>query len=184
MHIKKRYFFGIAAAAAAAMLLYSLYVRGWFLPSWVSRNEKEIVMDLDGDGRSENIVLKSRHLSVNGVQVTDSLWTVTDVFADDIDQDGTADLLLLVWNRTDFGDHHPFWQEKDTGHFYQHLYIFTYTENRLKPKWMSSALHPNIQEMKISPEHTLLIKDPQGEDSEWAWRGWGIERIDIPGITY
>ena len=164
--------------------LFYAYQRGMFLPGWIQWHNEDFRENIDFDEEEERIVLKNKTLYIDDIKMTEREWLVSDVRIVDIDRDDTKEILLLVWNRNAYGKYHPFWVEEKKNTFYQHLYIFSYRETGLKPFWMSSALHPNIKTLLIDEESILYIEDPDGEQSEWAWKEWGIERIDVTDIPY
>ncbi len=164
-------------------IAYFAYERGIFLPRWVEWHATDFKENIDHDETEERIVLKNRTLWIDEERMSEEGWLVSDVQIADIDRDDTKEILLLVWNQNAYGKYHPFWVEEKKNTFYQHLYIFSYANDKLKPFWMSSALHPNIKIMTID-NGILFIEDPDGEKSQWAWNEWGIERIDETNIPY
>ena len=165
----------ITILSAAALVMW-LWKHGYFLPSWVTFQEKEIMLD------------EERTLSLTHRRLTDRIgdtvlyqtpdnWYVSDVLTDDFDEDGIQEVLFLVWRQGVYGASHPFWENPDNDSFCQHLYIFEVRDSGLHRQWMSSALRPMFAEWKIE-NHRLCIKDPYGESSVWKWHGFGVERTD------
>ena len=109
---------------------------------------------------------------------TDSNVKVSDYLTGDIDHDGRPEILLLTWKRGSYGNHRPFWVEKDTWHFTQHIYIYELYKKSVRPVWMSSALEFNIREWVLNENGVLILTDPEGTDTRWAWISWGLKQID------
>ena len=100
----------------------------------------------------------------------------------DLDADGTDELALLVWRRGFYGPSRPFWREADAaGRVYtQHIFLYDWQPDGVQPFWMSSGLDPQVAAWAIADDGTLAIRTAGGEDTRWAWRSWGLERIDAP----
>ena len=153
---------------------------GMFLPGWIEWNTKIIEEDLDGDGIVETVELGHKRIKIYKEQsllFESEDWKVSDVLTGDVDHDGETDLIFIIWNRSNFGRSHPFFEENDTGSWYQHLYVYNLRDNELHAKWMSSGLRPNIARLEISNEGELYLTDPENTVSVWAWIDWGFEKI-------
>ena len=167
--------FGIVAILATI-----LYIRGFFLPSYIQWKNINLSMDLNRDGIKEIYQLKNKQAIIqfeNETYEFDREWFISDIKIDDIDQDGVKELLMLVWNRTNYGDYSPFWDTNDTLHFSQHLYVFTIQNDSIHSKWMSSSLRPIIKNWEIR-NHELVLTDPDDETTVWKWIDFGFERIE------
>lgn len=165
----------------SCVLLFYLYKQGFFLPSYIQWNTKTIEEDCNQDGYIETIQLQNKHVTIQFEQSKysfDSHWFISDIALKDMDQDGTKELVMLVWNQMNYGDYTPFWEENDTFSFSQHLYLFTIQEDSIHSKWMSSRLRPNIKEWKINEDASLSLLDPDGEWTQWIWNQFGFERIN------
>jgi len=152
-------------------------------------NENGNVTDKQNGKESENRVcrlsLSRRRFSASYDEDPESLlfrtqkdWLVSDFLTGDIDKDGAREVLLLVWKHGSYGKHRPFWVERDTIRFSQHIFIYTLRDDILKPIWMSSALELSILEWELDEEGVLTITDLDGETSRWAWIRWGLKRVD------
>ena len=53
-----------------------------------------------------------------------SEYKIQDGFLTDIDRDGVAEMILLVWKRGRFGKHRPFWITSDERSYSQHIFIY------------------------------------------------------------
>ena len=112
----------------------------------------------------------------------DPAWRVTGALTGDLDADGADELALLVWRRGFYGPSRPFWREADAaGRVYtQHIFLYDWQPDGVQPFWMSSGLDPQVAAWAIADDGTLAIRTAGGEDTRWAWRSWGLERIDAP----
>lgn len=175
----------LAAAAILAVLGIVWVQRGGLLPDWWREGTQSF--DLTGDGTPETITLRRKTLTVTdaaggALWETERGWLAQDVLAGDIDGDGTPELLALVWKRGSYGYARPFWVERDETGFSQHIFIYRWdaAEERFRPLWMASALRPRVKSWSILEDGVLAIETEVGEDTRWAWQGWGLTRTDIP----
>ncbi|MBC5579996.1 hypothetical protein H8S23_00575 [Anaerofilum sp. BX8] len=168
----------LAAAFCGALILGLLWLDGAFLARWQQRTE---VFDPDGDGRQETFLLERRSFAVlrDGETLwgTDGDWKVEDYLHGDLDGDGAEELLLLVWKRGSYGPVRPFWVESDGGGYSQHIFIYRWADGLPQPVWMSSALQPQVRQWSLEAGR-LNILTREGETTSWAWRTWGLERVD------
>lgn len=172
-----------AVLAAAALLAWAL--GGGFLPDWWRARTQAI--DLTGDGVPETIALCGRALMVTDASggvlwQAERGWLAQDFLTGDIDRDGAPELLALVWRRGSYGSARPFWVQRDEARFSQHIFIYRWdaAQGAFRPLWMASALHPRVQAWTLLENGVLGITTEAGEETRWAWRGWGLERIDAP----
>lgn len=168
----------VLAALCGALAVGLLWQDGAFLARWQQKTEP---WDLDGDGRTETLFLERRSFSVlSGGQTlwkTDKDWKVEDYLCGDIDGDGAEELLLLVWKRGSYGPLRPFWVDDDENGYSQHIFIYRWVDEGPQAVWMSSSLRPQVRRWSLG-EGKLSILTRQGEETLWAWRTWGLERID------
>ena len=165
----------------AAGILFALYWYGFFLPSWIRWEERTYAMDFDNDGKIETVTLKDRHVRLERegkLLYEKKEWYVSDMICADIDHDGITEVVLLCWNHGDYGISHPFWEKNQYVIFSEHFYIFEVKRDILFPQWMSSKLIPEIAEWKLNDDMSFTFKEPDGEESTWAWLHWGMERLD------
>lgn len=182
--MKKALVFIIAAVSIAAVL-YALWKQGCFLPKWI-RWEEETFYDQSGQ---YEILLshKSTEVRCNGKAV----WTspngvkVQEVLSCDIDNDQEDELILLCWKVGRYGSHKPFWVEKDERKWSQHIFVYEYVNDNIKPKWMSSYIGQDVADIAVSNDiaaknnsNRLFLTDTNGEMSCWIWDSWGFTRED------
>lgn len=151
--------------------------------------------DLDGNGIREDFILKEGKIAVQAGsrliwQSPDELW-VDCFFLGDADNNGVAELNLLVWKQGSFGPHKPFWLEEEDTAIKNHLFIFKLEKGAVKPVWQSSALdRPNYNAALIDldgdGENELVVAEgsytgpDKRETTVWKWNGWGFSRV-TPG---
>lgn len=174
---KKRILIVLAVVLCSSLIGYLMYDYGCFLPSWVEWTNSTAEIG------TYQIQLKNRHVYLTDeeneeIQQLNQKWYIAQMQVGDIDNDGEEDILLLAWNRQNFGDYHPIWEENDTFHFFEHLYIYNIKNGALYHKWMSSQLLPRIKSFTVNEDGTIDLIAENDEKSKWAWIEWGIERID------
>lgn len=173
---------GIAAALCAGAILYMLWKSGCFLPHWIIWENQRFTA---GDGQYE-VVLEDRQLTVRcGGEVR---WASSDdmmvqtAAAEDIDGDGMQELVLVCWKQGRYGRHRPFWIEKDEKAWSQHLFVYAFTGETIRPKWMSSYIGQDVSDIasnqKSAPYSRLWLTDLEGAVSSWVWDSWGFTKED------
>ena len=189
----------IAVAVLLCVLLcYFLWNKGYFLPRWISWNEKTeeyTFTDLPGMYEDPNreafvetacIQLKNRHFSVsdqsgNLYWENKEGWEVSDYFIDDIDHDGEDEVVILFWRIGSYGDHKPFWVEKNEKKWSQHIGIYDYDtrrKDRIDPIWVSSEMGIEAKEILLDEKEYLHIITPEGKDTLWYWNMWGLMLVE------
>ncbi len=173
----------LLAAGLALLLVWAL--RGGLLPDWW--RERTQRADLTGDGAAETLALRAKALTVTDgaggtLWETPRGWLAQDFLVGDVDRDGAPELLVLVWKRGSYGPSRPFWVERDDPRYSQHIFIYRWDASgrTLRPLWMASALRPRVKSWAMAPDGTLDITTEADEPTRWAWRGWGLERVDLP----
>ncbi len=186
------------AVLLCALLFYFLWNKGYFLPRWISWNEKSeehTFTDLPGMYEDPNreafvetacIQLKNRHFSVsdqsgNLYWENKEGWKVSDYFIDDIDHDGEDEVVILFWRIGSYGDHKPFWVEKNEKKWSQHIGIYDYDtrrEDRIDPIWVSSEMGIEAKEILLDEKEYLHIITPEGKDTLWFWNTWGLMLVE------
>lgn len=169
------------------LILYLLWAGGAFLPGWIIW-ENEALNDRTGEYK---IVLT--HRAVQVIYGDSVIWNTPDevkvqqALSCDIDNDSQDELLLLCWKRGRFGRHKPFWIDKDERSWSQHIFVYEYASNEIRPKWMSSYIGQDVRKItgngKNAPFTRLLLTDPAGNVSSWFWDSWGFTREDTE-ITF
>ncbi|MCR4909517.1 MAG: hypothetical protein K5985_11860 [Lachnospiraceae bacterium] len=157
--------------AAAGFLLYSLWLRGAFLPGWIEWNRD--VRETLPEELSEKL---------------DPSWLLQDARSFDLTGNGNSEEVLLIWKRGSYGRRKPTWVKKNDTGFSQHIFIYELRDGEYHPIWMSSALDFEVASMsegKLIPgtDHSgpgrksLCLKSPDGTESFWGWLSWGLRRI-------
>ncbi|MBO4888345.1 MAG: CapA family protein [Firmicutes bacterium] len=205
---KKKILKKIAAAtllvAAACLLAFALYRAldrdGYLLPSWTKPYQRDAA--LCGPGRAfweeKTLIgeikaqLKNKRVKVADptASIDTCFWTspdgvlVQDILLGDIDRDGADELILLCWRRGSFGDHMPFWVEKNDNDWGQHIFIYDYLPdntvypNKIHPIWMSSAIPMMITGFSFDEsKQAIYVTEFDGRVTGWAWLSWGLELI-------
>lgn len=156
------------------------YCQGAFLPAWIAWQSREIVCE---DHRETvRVTLANRSICVqadgdtiwtseNGILVQDCLWG-------DIDHDGEAELMLLCWRRGRYGKSRPFWVERDEIGWSQHIYIYDWTSEGARPRWMASDIGMDVTQWQYDAVERLRLTNRKGEVTAWDWVGWGLQRWD------
>lgn len=180
---------GLAAAAllGSGVLVYLLWAGGAFLPGWIIW-KNETLNDRTGEYK---IVLA--HRTVQVIYGNSVIWNTPDgvkvqqALSCDIDNDSQEELVLLCWKRGRFGKHKPFWIDKDERSWSQHIFVYEYASNEIRPKWMSSYIGQDVAAIsgngKAAPRSRLLLTDPEGKSSSWFWDSWGFTKEDTD-ITF
>ena len=173
---------GVAAALLAAIAVFCAWKSGFFLPRWIDWNTAQIRCEAK-DGEPAQIVLAGRTVRVlkgeDLVWQSDRTLRVQDVLWCDIDHDGEQELLLLCWKRGRYGDSRPFWVTQDEKSWSQHIYIYDWTEDGIRPIWMASDIGLEAAQWRFDAVQRLVITDTQGGQSAWDWITWGLRRIEL-----
>lgn len=175
----KKGFAIMAVTVLAATVLYAMWHSGCFLPRWITWEQKKLHNQL---GEYE-IALENKKTSIMykgiGIWDTPSSVKVQDIVLLDIDSDNEEELILLCWKKGCYGKHKPFWVEKDEQNWSQHIFVYEFQEDSIKPKWMSSYIGLDVVKMSIDntvPKKLLLLTDLGGETSYWMWDSWGFTK--------
>lgn len=180
MRGSKKILMALAVVSAVLFVLWGTKLFFAKIPLWV-RWEKSAFTDKTG-----NYEIVLRHKKVCVKYDTNVIWRsqkeikVQKALSCDIDNDGTEELILLCWKIGRFGKHKPFWITNDEDTWSQHLFVYEYEAEQIRPKWMSSYLGQNIADMKFNgkeaPNVRLWMQEPDGTMSSWVWDFWGFER--------
>ena len=171
----------VAALATVGVVLCGLWLmqsEGFFLPRWIAWKSGTFS---DTSGRYE-ITLKHRKIEV--VYDRDVIWItskdikVQEAMSCDIDGDGTDELVLLCWKVGRFGASRPFWVEEDERTWSQHIFVYAYNGDKIKPKWMSSYIGVDVAAMSAADRQRLLLTDTDGKMTSWIWDSWGFTKED------
>ena len=184
--VRRRIFLtlGVAAILIAAIAAWTEWKNGAFLPGWISWQQA----DLEGDG--VEIVLAHRRVSVlegdTVVWQSERSAPVQDVLWCDIDHDGAPELLLLCWKKGRYGESRPFWVTEDEQSWSQHIYIYDWTGDGIRPIWMASDIGLEAEGWQFDETSRLVIRDRQGRETAWDWVSWGLASIELqrPALSF
>lgn len=179
--LKKAFLFA-AAFVGSGILLYCCWAAGAILPRWIAWEDGRF------SDRSGQYVVSLENKRAEVFSGETLLWTspegvkVQKALSADIDNDGADELVLLCWKRGRYGKHRPFWVEKDERKWSQHIFVYEYASDTVKPKWMSSYIGLDVADMasngREAPFSRLRLTDRRGKISSWVWGSWGFSRED------
>lgn len=183
--MKKRRGWMLAAAGIAMLMTAALtlaYQSRMLLPLWIRWESARICGETAAE--PDEILLRGRRTTVykggaavwqseRGVEVQDVLWC-------DIDHDGDKELLLLCWKRGRYGESRPFWVEEDERSWSQHIYIYDWTEEGVRPIWMASDIGMDAECWRFDERERLVITERSGRESAWDWLTWGLSALGNP----
>ncbi len=164
----------LVAAVVANRITADYLIPGLFLADYSEPHDKTV---------SENgitVIQKGRRITVScdGRKI----WALSrkikaqDFLLDDIDHDGDDELLILCWKRGRFGEHKPTWIEEDEKWYSQHIFIYEFEGEVVRPKWMASDI--GMEAVAIRYEDGVLeIEDTDGRFTYWMWKSWGLEKL-------
>ncbi len=163
-------------------MLYLLWRGGVFLPRWIMWTEETFQ---DATGRYE-VRLSNRRVTVTQDGI--SIWTSPDgikvqrALSCDIDNDRQDELVLLCWKVGRYGNSRPFWVESDEKKWSQHIFVYEYAQDGLRPKWMSSYIGKDLADIsayrRADSSGRLLFTDLSGSSTVWFWDSWGFTLED------
>lgn len=175
----KKVFVIITVTVLTAIILYAMWYSGCFLPRWITWEQK---MLHDQIGQYE-ITLENKKTNITykgiGIWDTPSGVKVQDIVLLDIDSDNEEELILLCWKKGRYGKHKPFWVEKDEQNWSQHIFVYEFQEDSVKPKWMSSYIGLDVVKISVDDalsKKPLLLTNLDGETSYWMWDSWGFTK--------
>lgn len=182
--------FIILAVMGIGVIIWLLWGSGCFLPGWITW-EKESFRDASGE---YEISLNKKTVDI--LCGNSLIWTspadikIQAALSCDIDNDGADELLLLCWKKGRYGEHKPFWVERDEKAWSQHLFVYEYAEGEIRPKWMSSYIGQDVAVMAVRegapPGNHLMLTSSEGEISSWFWDSWGFtkEKADTSFVVF
>lgn len=169
---------------------YFLWRNGTFLPHWIEWENKTFSSK---SGKYEiHLSHKTVHINYGGAL----LWStaqgikVQDAISFDIDNDHEDELILLCWKIGRYGKQKPFWLKNDEPKWSQHIFVYEYEQEQIRPKWMSSYIGQDVARFtannKEAPSSRLLLTDLNGITTSWVWDSWGFtkEDTDISFIVF
>lgn len=161
----------------------------------------------DASGQYE-VVLKRKTVRIiydnSVIWISSKDIKVQDAMSCDVDGDGTDELVLLCWKIGRFGTSRPFWVDEDEKTWSQHIFVYSYEEEGVRPKWMSSYIGVDVVEISATSrdgmqrgntvsdvavqnagigqsterKQHLLLTEPDGRMSSWVWDSWGFTKED------
>lgn len=151
-------------------------------------------VDFNNDGNPEKIVLEEGIVTVTNITgeilKTDSKWTVEEILVGDFNNDGSKDLGIYLWKIGNYGPSMPFWVEENDDSFKQHLFLYTWRDDKLKALWHSSNLpYQNIKtilaDISGDGQNELLVLEKPYDLKQnygvtvavWQWDEWGFINI-------
>lgn len=173
---------------------YTLWRAGAFLPRWIPWADADF-WDESGEyrivlhGKSVRVIRQEGAAGQSAGTAREAvIWTspkgvlVQKVLSADIDNDQREELVLLCWKIGRYGRDRPFWVEKDEKKWSQHLFVYEYEQENIRPQWMSSYLGKDLADVtayrRADNLNRLLFTDPDGEISCWKWDSWGFTLED------
>lgn len=160
------------------------------------------VGDLDGDGITEEYSLVDHCLTVReGEQDlwrSPRDWRVDNFALGDADNDGTINLVIILWKKGSFGSVKPFWLTREDVDYKNHLFVYRLKNKTMKQVWCSSDLDRPIisltirdyegdglnelvveegQYRKIDEEHYALDTNALVRTTVWRWDEWGFSLL-------
>lgn len=168
--------------ACAGTLGYGLWKNGAFLPRWIAW-ESGRICDQSGE---YSVLLQHREVQVfwkdSVIWISPEGVKVQEAVSCDIDSDGQDELILLCWKIGRYGGHRPFWVKADEKKWSQHIFVYEYEQEGIKPKWMSSYIGQDVLHMaqngKAAEKWRLWLTAPDGTVSSWMWDFWGFTKVD------
>lgn len=156
--------------------------------------EDVLYTDFNEDAILEKIVLNNGIVTVEKeveeVLRTDPKWDVHQFLVGDFNNDGSKDLGIYLWKIGNYGPSMPFWVEENDDSFRQHLFLYAWRDNRLKPLWHSSNLpYENIKTILADVDNDgqneiIVLEKPYDLKSDyalnvavWRWDEWGFTNI-------
>lgn len=195
--------YGIMASVCIGAIVYLLWRGGGFLPRWITW-ENETFWDAS---RQYEVILTHKKVDVR--LSGDVVWTspkdlrVHQALSCDIDHDGQDELVLLCWRIGRYGKSKPFWVEENERKWSQHIAVYEYNEGNVRPKWMSSYIGFDVEEIaggnraayvraagdEVSEheregsqtagqrlQNRLFLTDREGKVTCWFWDSWGFTK--------
>jgi len=154
-----------AASLAPRPVLIPADLRGDGEPLWAKLDAAGVVTLRDGPGPDAPVVWRNEQPD----------WRITRVLAGDPNDDGRAELVLLLW------------QPDETGRLRSQPYLLGWRGGRFRIIWGGSAPTTPIQDLAwadlegdgrgelVALEGGAAPGDPGERVSVWRWHGWGFQ---------
>ena len=171
----------VVAAVIIAASAVNAWTRGLFLPGWIEWKQYT-EYDISQDPEILRITLNNKMLTVNDgtegiIWQADKDILVQDFLYEDIDHDGVRELLILCWKIGKYGERVPQFGSGEDHKWHQHIYIYRWQDEIMKPIWMASEIGLNVKEWRFDTEERLVLTEPDGRETHWDWIDWGLESI-------
>ncbi|MFY9118766.1 MAG: hypothetical protein WAO57_00410 [Syntrophomonadaceae bacterium] len=159
-----------------------------------------ITCDSDNDGQLETYQLANEQVTVEMDDTTiwqsEPGWKVTDLVLADVDDDGQAEMLLVLWKYGSFGISRPMWMEGEDREYSNHLFVYRLVAGRMKPVWCSSAIEYPIVHLQVADydgdgrQELLVTEGPSAglfysirslfyqNETIWQWQDWGFTLVE------
>ncbi len=178
----RKAFFLTAVCTLLCAVLSLLWYSGAFLPRWIhwkdgTFSDRSGKYHITLSGKSVCITYDNTVIwnSPNGVKVQDALSC-------DIDNDQKDELVLLCWKKGRYGAQKPFWVDRDEQTWSQHIFIYEYEQETIRPKWMSSYIGQDVTEIAVNAGkaslNRLFLTDSGQKVNSWIWDSWGFRKED------
>lgn len=171
----------VAACIIAATGLFAAYRCGAFLPGWIEWGQGQVAGECTEEPESIQLERGDLWATLAGETVwsIDSAVRVQNFLYCDIDRDGARELLVLCWSWGRYGESRPFWVERDECGWFQHIYIYRWEGDGMRPIWMASDIGREVGTWYFDETERLVITDRKGTVTAWDWRSWGLENIPL-----
>lgn len=142
--------------------------------------------DLNRNGIEEDYFLCRKQITIceDGKTIWQSPadWQVEQAIIEDVNNDGSQELVLLLWKQGNYGSSRPFWANKEDTIWSSHLFVYTLIGERAKQIWCSSALSPPLYNLQIitdpaSGDNYLSAREGKLWSSatvHFKWDNWGF----------
>lgn len=166
----------------------ALWTNGTFLPRWVQWNTDTLKIDTNGNDEIESVILSNRHLTIidsNGNHyVTPNDWLIADVNIGDMVNDGTPEVVALLWARTDDGATYQLPFAGFLPGFAEYIYVFNYSDGAIQPIWHSAPLGFEAVDVSSDKPGQLDVTLADGSVTLWEWNNPGLTLIGTEGQAY
>lgn len=151
-----------------------------------------LVDELSGDDILETYTLYGGELAIIQEKAvlwaTPSDWWVDSFVIADATNNGKKNIVLSVWKSGDYGLSKPFWVAENDLSVKNHLFVFSFRNNKIEPVWQSSNLEKpncdflfsdidldNQQELVVIEGEYGIANECQGHYlAVWKWNDWGF----------
>ena len=142
--------------------------------------------DLNHNGIKEDYALYRQHVLVSedGKTIWQSpeAWQVDQMVIGDVTNDGSQELVLLLWKQGSYGSARPFWVTGEDTVWTNHLFVYALVGDHLKTVWCSSAISQPLTGLQIVADsqngnYLAARKNRFGfnDTIHLKWNDWGFE---------